>query len=247
MTETRLDGFLGGRLQIAQPVTGYRSGADAVMLAAACPASPGQQILELGCGAGVALLCLGLRVPDLRLAGLERQEVYADLARANSLSNGISLQIWHGDLTAPPADLVSRSFDHVIANPPYFTSGTASPDQGRSGARHEDTPLAAWIDAGLRRLAPGGRLVTIQRADRLPDLLVALAGRAGDITVLPVAAREGRDAGRIIVGAKKGARGGSRLLSPLIMHAAMSHTDDRQDLTDQATGILRDTAQINLW
>ena len=38
MTETRIDGFLNGRLRIAQPLRGYRSGADAVMLAAASPA-----------------------------------------------------------------------------------------------------------------------------------------------------------------------------------------------------------------
>ncbi|RJL18858.1 methyltransferase, partial [Paracoccus siganidrum] len=61
MSDTREDGFLGGRLRIRQPARGYRSGADAVMLAAACPAAPGQRVLELGCGAGVASLCLGWR------------------------------------------------------------------------------------------------------------------------------------------------------------------------------------------
>ena len=43
----REDGFLGGRLRILQPAQGYRAGADAVMLAAACPARAGQSVLEL--------------------------------------------------------------------------------------------------------------------------------------------------------------------------------------------------------
>ena len=71
MNPSVANGFLGGRLRLWQPARGYRSGADAVMLAAACPARPGERVLELGCGAGVALFCLGARVPGLHLAGLE--------------------------------------------------------------------------------------------------------------------------------------------------------------------------------
>ncbi|MDO9527017.1 MAG: hypothetical protein Q7J57_16005, partial [Gemmobacter sp.] len=41
-----LDAFLGGRLQISQPRQGYRAAADPVLLAAACPALPGQSVLE---------------------------------------------------------------------------------------------------------------------------------------------------------------------------------------------------------
>ena len=95
---TRDDGFLGGRLVLRQPARGYRAGADAVMLAAACPAGAGQRVLELGCGAGVALFCLGARVPGLALAGLERQPALADLARHNAAATGIPARIVTGDL-----------------------------------------------------------------------------------------------------------------------------------------------------
>jgi tRNA1(Val) A37 N6-methylase TrmN6 len=54
--EITTDGFLGGRLTIAQPVAGYRAAADPVLLAAAVQARPGQAVLDLGCGAGVASL-----------------------------------------------------------------------------------------------------------------------------------------------------------------------------------------------
>ena len=39
--ETTTDGFLGGRLQIAQPVDGYRAATDPVYLAASIPAVSG--------------------------------------------------------------------------------------------------------------------------------------------------------------------------------------------------------------
>lgn len=235
---------MGGRLQIVQPVSGYRAGADAVMLAAACPAQTAETVLELGCGAGVASLCLGRRVPGLCLTGLERQADYADLARQNAARNGLDLRVVEGDLAAPPGGLRAQSFDHVIANPPFFLGGTAAPQAGRAAARHEDTPLATWIDAGLRRLRPGGTITVIQRADRLEAMLAALAGRAGDIRILPIAARDGREAGRVLLGARKASRAPLRLLAPFVMHAAPAHGADGEDLTAQAQAVLREGAPI---
>ena len=57
MSPLREDGFLGGRLRIAQPVRGYRAGADAVMLAVSQKLAPrfavkpgviGQKMREFG-------------------------------------------------------------------------------------------------------------------------------------------------------------------------------------------------------
>lgn len=240
----REDGFLGGRLRVMQPRQGYRSGADAVMLAAACPAVPGQSVLELGCGAGVASLCLGWRVPELRLTGLELQADLAGLARRNAVANGVALTVFEGDLADPPAELRRACYDHVIANPPYFLGGTPSDRVGRTVARQERTPLAHWLDAGLRRLRDRGVLTLIQRADRLDAVLKGLKGRAGSAVILPLAARAGREAGRVVVTAVKGGRGPLRLLAPLIMHAAPAHDGDGEDLTEVAQAVLREGASI---
>lgn len=240
----REDGFLGGRLRITQPAQGYRAGADAVMLAAACPARAGQSVLELGCGAGVALLCLGSRVPDLALSGLELQPAYAALAQRNAQANAIPARIHQGDLGHMPAELRAESFDQVIANPPYFLGGTIAPDHGRGTARHEDTPLEDWIAAGLRRLRPGGEITLIQRADRLGAILSALAQKAGAIKILPISARAGREAGRVIVTARKGARTPLRLFSAFILHANPSHSADGEDLTEAAQAVLREGAAL---
>lgn len=245
--ETRTDGFLDGRLRIAQPLSGYRAGADAVMLAAACPAKPGEAVLDLGCGVGVAALCLGARVPEVRLTGLERQPGYAALAAQNAEANGIAVEVVTGDLATMPASLRERSFDQVIANPPYFRGGTPAPDAGRAVARLEETALALWVSEGLRRLRPGGRLVMIHRPERLGDLLSALQDKAGDVAILPLAGRTGAEAGRVIVGARKGARGPLRLLAPVVLHDGPVHPGDHDNASDFATAILRRGAEINLW
>ncbi|MFN3936770.1 MAG: tRNA1(Val) (adenine(37)-N6)-methyltransferase [Gemmobacter sp.] len=240
------DGFLGGRLRIWQPRRGFRSAADAVLLAAACPARPGETVLELGCGSGVALLCLGARIPGLALTGLERQPGYADLARRNATVNGIPAEIVTGDLAEMPATL-RRSFDQVLANPPYLSpgGGTGAGDAGREAALRETTPLRVWVAAARRRLRPGGWLTLVQRADRLPDVLTALAEGYGSVAVLPVAGRTARPAGRVIVRARKGGRGAFRLLAPLILHEGATHDRDRDSHPPEVQAILRDGAPIN--
>lgn len=240
------DGFLGGRLRVLQPRRGYRAATDPVLLAAAVAVRPGQAVLELGCGAGVASLCLAARVAGLSLAGLEVQPAYADLARRNAVLNGVALEVIEGDLEAPPAALAGRGFDHVIANPPYYSpAGTGAADPGRDRALREATPLAAWIGFGLRRLRPGGWLTLIQSADRLPELLVALAGRgAGSIAVLPLAPREGRPARRVILRARKGGRGAFRLAAPVVLHEGPAHDGDRESHSALARAVLREGAAL---
>jgi tRNA1Val (adenine37-N6)-methyltransferase len=240
------DAFLGGRLTIRQPRVGYRAGVDPVLLAAAVPARAGESVLELGCGAGAAALCLGRRVPGLTLAGLELQPDYAALARENATANGIGLEVIEGDLARMPASLGARSFDHVMANPPYFRreAGTRAGNAGREVAMGEETPLGRWVEAGLRRLRPGGRITLIQRAERLPDLLAAFAGREAGLSVLPLAPRQGREATLVILAALKGGRAPFRLLAPLILHDGPAHLRDGEDYAAPVRAVLREAAAL---
>src|SRR5208283_5102281 len=82
------DAFLGGRIHVRQPGKGFRSGLDAVFLAAACPAREGDAILEAGCGAGAASLCLLARMGNITVTGVEADPDLAALARENAAANG---------------------------------------------------------------------------------------------------------------------------------------------------------------
>lgn len=239
-TDLTDDAFLCGQLRLWQPVQGYRAATDPVLLAASCPAKPGQSVLDLGCGVGAAALCLGRRVPGLVLTGLEVQADYADLARRNAVRNAIPMEIVTGDLAQlPPA--LRRSFDHVIANPPYFPrKGTPSPVAGRDVALRAELPLRVWVEMAARRLHPGGWLTLICGTDGLPEVLSALAPRMGSVAVLPLAPREGRAAPRILLRTRKGGRGAFRLLAPLVLHWGPAHDGDRESYTDRANAVLRD-------
>ncbi|TDK42318.1 tRNA1(Val) (adenine(37)-N6)-methyltransferase [Antarcticimicrobium luteum] len=245
-SELSRDAFLGGRVSLFQPRRGYRAGIDPVLLAAAVPARAGQAVLELGCGAGAAILALAARVPELALTGVEVQPEYADLARRNARDNARELEVVCADLSDLPAGLRQRQFDHVIANPPYFRSGahTAAGDAGRATALGGATPLEAWLAAAARRLAPRGALHVIQRSDRLPELLAGCAGRLGSVEVLPLAARAGRAPDLVILRARKGGRAAFRLHAPLILHEGTRHLCDGESYRAEVAQVLRGGAAL---
>ena len=241
MTELTHDAFLGGRLHLWQPKRGYRAGVDPVLLAASVPARPGDTLLELGCGVGAAMLCVMARVPGVTATGIEIQPDYAALAQRNGAD------VIAADLRVLPHEIRQRQFTHVIMNPPYFdrARGSASDDAGRDMAMAGDTPLADWLDVGIRRLAPGGYLSLIQHITRLPDCLSAVNARLGSLIVRPIASRAGRAPGLFLMQGRAAGRAPFRMLSPLILHEGTRHEGDSESYTKEVAAILRDGAALS--
>jgi tRNA1(Val) A37 N6-methylase TrmN6 len=211
--------LLDGRVRYAQPASGFRSGIEPVLLAAAIPARPGECVLEAGCGAGAGLLCLSARVADMEGLGIERDPALAALAARNSSANGQRRLFFAAGLVeALPTRAV---FDHAFANPPYHAeSGTPSPDPGRDQAKREGRAgLALWAERLAARLRPGGTLTLIVPAARLPEAMAAItAARCGSLVLLPLWPRAGVAAKLVLLQATRGGRGTARLLAGLTLH-----------------------------
>lgn len=236
------DAFLNGRVRLLQPRQGYRAATDPVLLAAACDTFEGAHVLDVGCGVGAASFCLNARVRGLSLEGVELSPETSELSMRNARRNNARWRVHQADLRQPPLELRTQSFDHVLTNPPYF-GADATPDCAhplRSAAHRETATLQEWLDFCLRRLKPKGRLTLIHRAERLPEILAALMGRAGDVAVLPLEPRPDRPAKRVIVRARKEARGPFRLAPSLILHPP-----EGDGFTAAAANILRDGAALD--
>ena len=136
------DAFLGGALNVHQPARGHRSGLDAVLLAASVAADAGETVLDLGCGAGVAGLCVLARVPGIEALFLDRDDAMLALAQRNIERNGFGgrARTLAFDLDASggvaAAGIPQGSVDRVIANPPFFEEGATrvTPDAAKRSA-----------------------------------------------------------------------------------------------------------------
>lgn len=235
-TEDRL---LGGRVILRQPRNGFRTAIDAVLLAAAVPARAEDRVLEVGAGTGAASLCLARRVDGLLVHGLELQRDLSRRFAENAALNNLADRVIAvpGDLLRPPPIMERDTYDHVFANPPFLDAARADPsdDPARRAASVEgEASLEDWIGFGLSMAKPRGSFTFIHRADRLVELLGAIAGKAGGIVVFPLWPRAGSPAKRVIIQARKGSRAPAVLASGIALHG------DGQAYTPEAEAVLRD-------
>jgi tRNA1(Val) A37 N6-methylase TrmN6 len=245
MTE---DGFLGGRLRLQQPASGHRAGHDAILLAAAVAAQPGQRVVDFGAGVGAAGLAVARRVPGVELVLVEIDTTLAALASANASANGIDASVVTLDLGASAAAFAAAglgpdSVDGVMMNPPFNdpVRQQASPDPARRMA-HEATAstLEVWIHAARRMLKPGGVLTLIWRAEGLAETLTALSRGFGGFGVQPVHSTQSGPAIRILVRAIKGGR------APLRIYPGLMLNDSAGVPTPQANALLSGEAVLPL-
>lgn len=242
------DMFLGGQLRLRQPRRGHRAGHDAVLLAAAAPAQPGDRVVEFGAGVGTAGLALARRVAGLDLVLAEIDEALAALARINAEANGIKANVMALDVTAG-ADAFAASglgpdtADAVLMNPPFNDAARhrVSPDPARQSAHvaAADT-LETWTHAARRVLKSGGVLTLIWRADGLAEVLAALARGFGSIEILPVHSTPGAPAIRLLVNAVKGGR------APMALHPGLVLLDTDGEAGSEARAILGGKAVLPL-
>ena len=244
--EITTDHLLGGRVSLRQPRAGYRVAIDAVLLAAATPAEPGQRTLDLGSGVGAAALCLATRVEGVSVLGLELQPQLAALADDNIAANGLSarVRVVVGDLLAPPPELTPGGFDLVMANPPFLKAGNHTPaaNPSRAAANGEgEATLPDWVACAAAMLRPRGTLTLIHRADRVDEVLAALQPRFGAVALFPLWPRAGAPAAkRILVAARKDVRSPATLAAGLVLH------QDGRGFSAAAQAVLNDGAPLPL-
>lgn len=242
---TTADQLLGGKVMFYQPAEGYRAAIDPVLLAAAVPARAGDHVLELGAGAGAASLCLARRVAECRVTGLEIDPALVSIAKTNAAENGFGewIEVFLGNVAAPPYELRPGTFDAVMLNPPYRPedSGTPSPHAGkqRANAEEGEADLGVWIRTALEMVKPKGSIVLIHRADRLDEIVSLLHGKAGELAILPLWPKAGKPAKRLLIRARKGIRTGATMLPGLVLHEA----DGKY--TAAAEAVLRDGAGLD--
>jgi tRNA1(Val) A37 N6-methylase TrmN6 len=195
---------------------------DAALLAAACDVGAGARVIEAGCGVGAVLLAAALRRPESQFIGVENDPAVLELARGNIAANDLDDRVdaLEGDIAAPFARLGLQPFDAALANPPFFDDAKAlrGPALAKTRAWIADDGLGSWISFLVKSVRVGGTITLIHRADRLADILSALAPKAGSVQIRPVQPFADEPAKRVLVRAVKSGKAPLRLLPPLVLH-----------------------------
>lgn len=120
---------------------------------------PGERVLELGCGLGLAAVLLARQ--GARVVATDVVASAVATTRANAVLNGVDVDVRLGDCYAPVA---GERFDLVCTNPPQMpTPPGASRDDAAAAA--DNGGLDGWdlldrvIDGAPAHLVPGGRLI----------------------------------------------------------------------------------------
>ena len=238
------DGWLlDGRVRYAQPLDGYRTGIEPVLLAASVPARAGERVLEAGTGAGAGLLCLAARVPGVLGLGVEVDPAMAELARQNVAANGIDrVSIVTADIGVwRDAGRDDGTFDHAFSNPPWHDAAdTLPPTTRRRLATHEGgVTLEGWIAALRVALRPRGSLTVLVPARQTPRVMTALLAKGfGRLSLFPLWPKRERDAKLVLIQGHAAQQGACRIASGLVLH------DDDGRFSGPAQSLLRDGAAL---
>ena len=226
-----VDAFLSGAFQVVQPARGgHRSGLDAILLAAAVPSGSTGRLADLGAGAGVAGMAAAVRSPAVTSVLVENHPDMVAYARSGldlpvNCDLAKRLRVVEADITAPyrtrkQAGLDNEAFDWVIANPPYndATHRAAATPMKRQAHEGDAEVLQAWLTSMHDLAKPGGSVAVIVRPSALPGLLSGSQQRLGGVRIVPISARAGRAASRIVLIATKGSHARLELLPPVVLH-----------------------------
>ncbi|PYE90564.1 tRNA1(Val) (adenine(37)-N6)-methyltransferase [Phyllobacterium leguminum] len=226
-----LDAFHRGAFHLVQPaLKGHRAGVDAMVLASAVPDGFSGRLADLGAGAGAAGLAVAARCPASTVTLVERSAFMAGFARktlAHPLNADISrrVSLVEADVTLTgrarvAAGLPDNAFDFAIMNPPFNAEGDRqTPDAVKAEAHVMPKDMfEQWIRTAAAMVKPGGGIAIIARPISIGEILTALSGRFGGLTLVPVQPRGHEAAIRIVVRGALGSRARLTLAPALVLH-----------------------------
>ena len=219
-----IDGILQGKLSIIQRRSGYRFSIDALLLAHFVAPGKYDHIVDLGAGSGVIALALATLHPAVTVYGVELQVGLAERARRSAEFNGLSgrVTIHGGNVRAIASLLPPRTFDLVVANPPYrlAASGKINRDTEKRVARHEiEARLDDFLNAAVHLLRARGKVAFVYPAARLVDLVTGMRARRLEPKRLRlVHSYSGGEASLALLEASKDGRKELKILPPLTIY-----------------------------
>ena len=217
LDDLQLDG-----LKIIQNKSGYKFSTDSVLLANFGKAKQNDVYVDLCSGSGVVAILFSCKNKIKKSYAVELQPQLADMASRSIEYNGLSdkIQVLNQDLKDICKTLGHESVDVITINPPYNPVGETSTTDEIAIATHElKTNLETIVEQSSKLLKFVGKFYMVHRADRIVDIMYFLRHFKLEPKVLRVVyPNVNKEPNLVLIEAKKGAKAGIKILSPLILN-----------------------------
>ncbi|HFB2048669.1 MAG: methyltransferase [Hyphomicrobiaceae bacterium] len=248
------DAFFSGAIKVLQPRKGYRSGIDAVLLAASLHVQNNKvfKILDLGAGVGVSGLSVAIRCPKVSITLVEKQRILSELAKRNISRNQFEdrMTVKQVDLLDVNAiDTLSGSngreyFDHVISNPPFYDAHKIMKSKNTLKAESNSMlrgALKGWVEFMAEATKPGGSATVVHLAERLGEILQYFALHFGNINIQILYPRKHEKASRVLVRGIRGSRAPMHISPGIVLHS------NDNAYCPQVERVLREPVEWPIW
>jgi len=151
-------------LKFTVPDSVYDPAEDSFMLADAAESLRGE-ILEIGCGCGIASITCAAADKHSKVTGVDINPAAVECAKDNVKRNNIpNARFLQGDLFSPIGE---KRFDAIIFNPPYLPTSqddklTGNLNKAFDGGKDGRETMDLFLSDFDRHLVPGGTLLLIQ-------------------------------------------------------------------------------------
>lgn len=177
MKDLTSEKFESTGITVYQPARGHRYGEESIALAEFANVSRGDSVCELGSGVAVTALQIAAKYKPRSVVAVEIQQALHDVARLNVIENGFSntVECVCEDMREF-AKVRTGSFDVVVSNPPFFTSGEGRlpPCPVRASARHElNGTITDFVRTAHELLKDCGRFYVVFDKRRKAELMDA--------------------------------------------------------------------------
>lgn len=149
------------QFEVIHAQSAMKVGTDGVLLGAWTDVENAKHALDIGAGTGLISLMLAQRNPQLKVDAIE-----IDKPSFNEMQQNFQHSPWSNRLNSFLSDInkfkISKAYDLIVSNPPFFDRGTESPFSNRQNARHnEGLPQQSLIDVVNHYLQPKGNFCII--------------------------------------------------------------------------------------
>lgn len=217
-----LDDLEYNNLKIIQNKFGYKFSTDSVLLANFGKAKPSDIYVDLCSGSSVIAILFLCKNQIKSGYAVEIQNGLAEMAERSLVLNNLDkrLKVINDDLSNMHNVLGYESVDVITVNPPYNETGETSETDEIAIATHElKTNLAKIMLEASKILKYGGKIYMVHRADRLAEICYELKkNNLEPKRIRIVYPKATKKPNLVLIEAKKGAKTGLVIESPLILN-----------------------------